>query len=130
MKLTRFHATADGGSRFEEVEVPIKEPRNDSFGFTIMQSVAFASPAVRFVELPVGLAQGWHHAPARQIVFVLSGTVEVETSDHQIRRASAGQAFIADDLTGQGHETRVIEGPARVVFIQLPESFDFARWAA
>src|SRR5579863_6094941 len=130
MKVTRFFATPDGGSRFEEVEIPITEPRPDSFGHTILQSNAWPSPSIRFVELPVGLDQSWHHAPARQIVIVLSGVLEVGTSDGEKRRCVAGQAFIADDLTGKGHTTRVIQGPARVMFVQLPQSFDFARWAA
>ena len=128
MKVTRFHATADGGSRFQEVEIPITEPRPDQFGHTILQSNAWASPSIRFVELPVGLDQSWHHAPARQIVVVLSGKIEVGTSDNQKRQCGAGQAFIADDLTGKGHLTRVLEGPARVMFVQLPDSFDCDRW--
>lgn len=130
MKITRFYATADGESRFQEVEVPIDHPRPDAFGYTLLQSNASASPSFRFVELPQGMVQGWHHAPARQIVIVLSGVMEVGTSDNQKRQCSAGGAFIADDLTGKGHVTRVVEGPARVLFVQLPETFDFARWSA
>ncbi|HVA69061.1 MAG TPA: hypothetical protein VNF45_07080 [Candidatus Binataceae bacterium] len=129
MKLIRFHATKDGGSRFQEIEAPITEARKDSFGNTLHQSSAFASPSVRFVELPAGLDQSWHNAPARQIVVVLSGTVEVATSDNERRRHSVGQAFIADDVAGKGHLTRVIDGPARVMFVQLPENFDVERWS-
>ena len=54
MKVTRFHATADGGSRFQEVEIPINQQRPDQFGHTILQSNAWASPSIRFVELPAG----------------------------------------------------------------------------
>ncbi|HJU27655.1 MAG TPA: hypothetical protein VJ718_00700 [Candidatus Binataceae bacterium] len=130
MRVTRFHATENGESRFEEVEIPIDQTRRDSFGNTLRQSGAWPSPAIRFVELPAGLDQSWHHAPARQIVVVLSGVLEVGTSDNQRRRCSAGQAFIADDLTGKGHLTRVIEGPASVMFVELPPNFDVARWSA
>lgn len=129
MKVIRFHATPEGESRFQEIEVPIDQPRANSSGATLLQSNAWASQGVRFVELPVGLDQSWHHAPARQIVMVLAGVVEVETTDGQKRRATAGQAFIADDLTGRGHSTRVIDGPARVMFVELPAGFDVARWA-
>ncbi len=130
MKVTRFHATPDGESRFQEIEVPINEPRADQFGNTLLQSGAWASPSIRFVELPKGLDESWHHAPARQIVVVLSGVLEVGTSDNQKRRCTPGQAFIADDLTGKGHLTRVIEGPAHVMFVQLPDGFDCDRWSA
>lgn len=129
MKVARFHATADGGSRFQEVEIPITEPRPDQFGHTMLQSNSWVSPSISFVELPVGLDQSWHNAPARQIVVVLSGTIEVGTSDNQKRRWTPGQAFIADDLTGKGHVTRVVDGPAHIMFVQLPDSFDCDRWS-
>lgn len=130
MKVIRFHATPEGESRFQEIEAPIDQPRSNPSGATLLQSNAWPSPGVRFVELSAGLDQRWHNAPARQIVTVLTGVVEVETTDGQKRRAAAGQAFIADDLTGRGHSTRVIEGPARVMFVELPEGFDVARWSA
>ncbi|HZO82742.1 MAG TPA: hypothetical protein VFB33_13690 [Candidatus Binataceae bacterium] len=129
MKIIRFHATADGGSRFQEIEIPIDQPRVDSFGNTLRQSAAFASPGVRFVELPRGLDQSWHNAPARQIVFVLSGVLEVGTTDGEARRWGPGAAFMPYDVSGKGHTTRVLEGPALVAFIQLPEGFDVERWA-
>jgi quercetin dioxygenase-like cupin family protein len=130
MKLIRFHSTEDGASRFQEIEVPVDQSRPSPAGGLLKQSNAFPSPAVRFVELPAGLDQSWHHAPARQVVLVLSGCVEVETSDNQKRRCTAGQAFIADDLTGTGHSTRVIQGPATVLFVQLPHGFDVGKWSA
>ncbi|HUA36270.1 MAG TPA: hypothetical protein VMA09_21865 [Candidatus Binataceae bacterium] len=51
MKATRFHATPDGESRFQEIEVPITERRPDEFGHTILLSGAWPSPSIRFVEL-------------------------------------------------------------------------------
>ncbi len=130
MKITRFHSTDDGGSRFEEFELAVDQERIDPFGNVLHQTNAFGSPSVRFVELPATLDQSWHHAPARQIVFVLRGTVEVTTSDNQKRQWSAGAAFIPDDLVGKGHLTRVIEGPAMLAFIELPAGFDLKRWSA
>jgi len=130
MKITRFHATSDNGSRFQELDIPINQDRPDGFGFGLRQSNAWPSPSIRFVTLPAGLDQGWHHAPASQIVVVLSGTIEVGTSDGEKRRCTAGQVFVADDLTGRGHLTKVIEGPAQVMFVELPANFDFERWTA
>ena len=127
MKLIRFHATDNGESRFQEIEVPVNNVRTPADG--IRQSTSWPSPAVRFVDLPAGLSQSWHHAPARQIVVVLAGTVEVETIDHEKRRRGPGEAFIADDLTGTGHSTRVVDGLATVMFVELPEGFDVTRWS-
>lgn len=121
MKLVTFETTAEGGSRFREVDVAFDETRDDGQGHLLAMSRAWISPAVRFVELPAGMAQDWHHAPARQIVVVLSGTIEVETSDGQMRRWRAGEAFMPADLDGQGHRTRCIDGAVRLLFAPLPD---------
>lgn len=122
MRLTTFEATADGGSRFREIELPFDVPRDDGQGHTILMSREWASPAVRFVELPAEMSQDWHHAPTRQVVIVLSGTIEVETSDGATRRWSAGEAFVPADVAGQGHRTRCIGGPVRLLFAPLPDA--------
>lgn len=130
MKITRFYATESGESRFVEVEVPIEHGQKDTEGHILLFSNSYASPNVRFAELPDGMVQSWHHAPARQIVVLLSGELEVGTSDGQTRRWRAGGAFLADDLTGKGHTTKTIGGPAHVLFAPLPDGFDIERWSA
>lgn len=61
---------------------------------------------------------------------VLSGTLETVTSDGEKRIRAPGQAFIADDLTGKGHQSKLIDGPGKLMFIVLPPNFDLERWAA
>jgi len=51
---------------------------------------------------------------------VLSGTVEVETSNGSTRGWSSGGMFLADDVGSRGHRTRTIRGPARGLFVPLP----------
>ena len=121
MKLTQFVATPDGGSRFEDIDIALDKPREGAGGYTLMASEAFAARGVCFVSLPDDLDQDWHPAPARQFVYVVAGTVEVQTSDDQVRRWHSGDIFIAADVTGRGHQTRVIEGPATVMFIPLAD---------
>ena len=121
MNLTRFVATADGGSRFEEVEIPLNIAREGAGGYTLLTSEGFSSDCVCFVSLPADLDQDWHQAPTRQLVQLISGTVEVTTTDNESRRWSSGDFFVAADVTGRGHKTRVIDGPAIVIFIPLPE---------
>ncbi len=130
MKITRFYATEDGGSRFMDIDIPITTPQQDADGHTLLLSNAYVSPSVRFVELPAGMSQTWHNAPQRQIVVVLSGTLEVGTTDQQTRQWQAGQAFLADDVTGKGHTTRTVGGPASVFFAPLPDGFDLDSWSA
>ncbi len=130
MKITRFIATEDGGSRFTEIDVPFSQPMKDADGHTLLLSNAYTSPNVRFAELPAGMSQTWHNAPARQIVVVLSGTLEVTTTDGQSRHWSAGQAFLADDVTGKGHLTKTIGGATQVMFAPLPPGFSVETWSA
>jgi hypothetical protein len=129
MKITRFYTTEAGESRFTEIDVPIEHAQKDADGNTLRFSTAYASPNVRFAELPEGMVQSWHNAPARQIVVVLSGVLEVGTSDNQTRQWRAGEAFLADDVTGKGHTTRTVGGPVRVLFAPLPSGFVVERWS-
>jgi hypothetical protein len=119
MKITQFVATDNGGSRFEEIDIALDNERIGADGFTLMASNPFDATAVCFVCLPAGLDQDWHQAPARQLVMLLSGSVEVTTTDDEVRRWNAGEMFIAGDITGRGHKTRTIDGPATVMFIPV-----------
>jgi quercetin dioxygenase-like cupin family protein len=125
MKLTSFQNQANGKSRFQEVNVPLSLERQDEFGHTLKLSAAYVSPAVQFVELPAGMDQDWHTAPARQLVVVLSGEIEVESGDGETRRWRAGEAFVPADVSGQGHRTRCIGGAVRLLFAPLPDGFAF-----
>ena len=129
MKIIRFLATPEGGSQFEEIDIPITNERQDAEGNTLLLSNTYTSPGVCFVDLPEGLDQDWHQAPTRQIVVVLSGKLEVTTTDNQVREWSTGEAFIASDTAGQGHKTRTIDGPARVMVAPLPDSFFMENWS-
>ncbi len=125
MKITRLEACADGGSRFVEIEIPWSVERDDGLGHRLRLSTPYASPAVQFVELPAGMDQDWHLAPAAQIVVVLGGVLEVETTDGGQRRWRAGDAFLPTDLSGRGHRTRCIDGAVRLLFAPLPAGCEF-----
>jgi hypothetical protein len=123
VRVTRFFATAAGGSAFEEVDLAFPLARDDDFGHTLRTTHPFEPSSAVFVELPAGLNQGWHNAPDRQLVQVLDGEIEVETTDGETRRWRNGEVFMADDVDGKGHLTRVIGGPARLLFVVVPADF-------
>ncbi|MEZ5407461.1 MAG: hypothetical protein R2761_05500 [Acidimicrobiales bacterium] len=127
--LTWFHATADGGSVFEDLDVALPRERADAQGHVIAASNLYGSPTVQLAELPAGLDQTWHTAPRRQIVTILSGLVEVTTTDGASRRFGPGQMFLADDMGGKGHLTRTVDGPAQVLFAPMPPEVDLTLWA-
>ena len=123
MRVTRFFETADGGSAFDEVEIPIENENLDNWGNLLRTSARFDSLGVQVFEAPEGAFQDWHNAPRRQLCIVLSGTWEIGTTDGELRRWGPGEAFLPDDVEGTGHTSRVLEGPVRIVFIPLNESF-------
>lgn len=130
MRLTRFHTTNEGGSVFVDVEFDLPHARHDPQGHLIRASNRYLSPSVQFAELPEGLDQTWHPAPRRQIVVILTGTLEVTTSDHASRCFGPGQCFLADDMGGKGHLTRAVGGPVYVLFAPMPAEVDLAEWTA
>src|SRR5205823_6232381 len=61
-------------------------------------------------------------APRRHFVINISGTVEIEAGDGEVRRFGPGSVFLADDTTGSGHKTRIIDGVERYsIRVRLPE---------
>ena len=119
MKLVRFIPTSDGGSQFVEIEVPIDNASTDAFGNISRRSGIVPAMSTMLGEMPEGLNQDWHPASRRQLVTVLSGTVEVEVSDGRTHQFRSGEMFLADDVGSRGHRTRTIGGPARVLFVHL-----------
>ena len=75
-------------------------------------------------EMPEDLYQDWHPASRRQLLVVLSGTLEVETSDGRKHGCGSGEVFLADDVRSRGHRTRTISRLARVLLDHLPPETD------
>ena len=121
MKLPRIYVGEDNQSHFEELELPLLPDRRNTSEWLSGANVAFAESAA--LE-----PQDWHHAPRRQLVLVLSGALEVEVGDGSKRRFGVGDFFLADDLAGQGHRTRDVEGPIRLFYAELPQELDPEQW--
>ena len=120
MKIVRFTSASDSGSQFVEVDLPIENASTDAFGNTVHRSAILSAQSTMVTEMPEGLYQDWHPASRRQLLVVLSGTLEVETSDGRKHRCGSGEVFLADDVGSRGHRTRTIDGPVRVLFVHLP----------
>jgi quercetin dioxygenase-like cupin family protein len=116
MKVTRLYTGTDNQSHFEEVEVPF-ESREDFGLFTPPEP----AKAVFFREIPQGYAYTWHNVVCREYVVMIDGTVEIEAGGGEKRVFRKGDVLLAEDLTGQGHRTRVIGKKTwQQVFITLP----------
>ncbi|HXH21204.1 MAG TPA: hypothetical protein VNN10_04175 [Dehalococcoidia bacterium] len=115
MRYTRMYATPDGESHFEDVEVPMTDNGRSSD-----LSEVFRVTGLQFRYTRPDYDLDFHCAPRRQFVVNLTGGVEIEVSDGEVRRFEAGSVFLAEDTTGKGHKSRALDGKDRVsLFIHL-----------
>ena len=115
MKLTRIYTTADGGSRFDDVDVPLRDA-----GDIGRLSARWPAEAVIFRETDASYDFDWHPAPQRQVIALLDGEIEITTSDGERRTFGPGDLLLVEDTTGRGHRTRQLSpGVRRSLFITL-----------
>ena len=122
MKYSEMYTDEAGETHFRDVEVefdlvdvaPPAAPMNIS-KFRPAKDVAI-------ITLPAGWGGGWHPAPSVGHIFVLAGEMEVEVSDGEIRRFPQGSVWLHRDLTGKGHDTRVVsKDGATMVMVRMAE---------
>ncbi len=121
MKIVWIYTGDDGRSHFADLEAPM-QPVN--FGIA---APAIDAGRLLLREAPPG-ENGWHRAPMRQLVVVITGIMEIEVGDGGKRTFRPGDIMLADDTTGQGHITRDIGGPRQNVQIGIPDDLDVASW--
>ena len=106
-KIWRIYSGSDGRSHVAELPLDMR-PFVDTEGAhgeaTAMQPTA----GIIFRVSPPGYVLDWHCAPRRQYAISLSGMAEIEVGDGTVVRVSPGDVVLAEDLTGQGHITRVV----------------------
>ncbi len=61
-----------------------------------------------FLELPIGWYGDWHPTPVRQWLILMTGMCEFHAGDGEKITRKAGDVVMLDDLTGKGHQTKVI----------------------
>jgi hypothetical protein len=116
MQIPRVFTGADGQSHFDEIEIVIEA------GEGLPVSRLLAGPGVLFRHTEGDYSLDFHPAPRRQFIVNLDGWVELEVGDGTIRRFGPGSIFLADDVTGQGHRSRAVDGqPRNSVVIPLDE---------
>lgn len=117
MKVTRIYATEDGESRFDDVQVSLR-----AAGEIGSLSASVAAREVVFRETEPDYEYEWRPASQRQVVLLLDGNIEIETSDGQVRAFKGGDILLVEDTHGKGHRTRTTDGTRRrSVFVVLSE---------
>ena len=95
-------------------EVPReRKPFSDPEGAHGEGTPAQTARSISFRVPPPGYELSWHCAPRRQYSISLSGQVEIEVGDGTKARVGPGDIVLAEDLTGQGHITRVVGNQPR-----------------
>lgn len=114
-KYVRLYAGSDGESHLEDVEVQL----NDSGRGTDVSDELDAS-SINFARFRDDYAFDQHTAPRRRFVVILSGMIEVEVSDGEVRVLGPGTVLLAEDLPGVGHKSRAVGTDERLsLFVQL-----------
>jgi hypothetical protein len=117
MKYVRMFADEAGETHFEDVDVPLSDG-----GRTSALSEVFRVSGLQFRHTKPDYDLDFHRAPRRQFIVNLTGGVELEVSDGEVRRLGPGTVFLAEDTTGKGHKSRAIDNQERFsLFIHLAE---------
>jgi hypothetical protein len=106
-KIWRVYSGADGKSHIEELPLAMK-PFVDTEGAHGEAAPTQPATGITFRVSQPGYVLGWHCAPRRQYSISLTGTTEIEVGDGTVARLGPGDVVLAEDLTGQGHVTRVV----------------------
>ena len=123
MRLTRLYADAAGESHFDEVVVELAPAPFAPPAPPVDLSPLLAATGCLFVGFPEGWRGDWHPVPRRQLFCFLTGTVEVQASDGEVRVFRPGDCGLAEDTTGRGHVSRNAgSGDALMAAIQLADA--------
>lgn len=123
MTYHRVFADAQGGSHLDTVTVEQRLAAAAPPAAPFYVSEDRPASSYRFYSFEPGWIGEPHPAPARQFLALLSGAVEVETTDGTIRRFGPGDLVLLEDTSGRGHVTRKIgDGYAMFFVVPAPET--------
>jgi len=119
VKLIHLHTGADGRSHFRDLELAVTTDRAG-----VLFALADVGQGIEIRDLVPGWTNDLHVAPRRQLVLQLTGVGEIVCGDGSSRIVGPGDLLLADDLTGEGHRSREVEGPRRQLVLHLDPDFD------
>jgi hypothetical protein len=115
----RVYSDAQGDSHFDEVTVEqtLESAAPPAAPFYV--SADGPASTYRFYSFEPGWIGELHPAPTRQFLALMSGAVEMETTDGTVRRFAPGDLVLLEDTSGRGHVTRNT-GEAYATFLVVP----------
>ena len=120
----RIYAGADGESHMQELELELL-PKQIFPGLPDLGlSAVWPAKSFSFCHVPAGMTEvSWHNSPSRKIVIWLTGQIEYETSDGEVRQLPAGSVVLSEDTTGRGHISRHPAEGQLLAFIDVGENW-------
>ena len=118
VNYVRVYSGDDGQSHLEEFE-PDFNPFVDTEGAHGEGTPMESATGITIRRNPPGYFLDFHCAPRRQYTITIAGELELGTGDGTLKRFGPGTILLAEDLTGQGHTTRVV-GTETSVTIVVP----------
>lgn len=114
--FVRIYTGDDGKSHVEEME-PDFQAFVDTEGAHGEGTPLVGATGLTIRRNAPGYFLDYHCAPRRQYTITLSGEFEIGVGDGKVRRLGPGTVLLAEDLTGQGHTTRVVGNETRVSIV-------------
>ena len=119
----RIYVDANGDSNFDTVTIEQRLARAAPPAAPFYVSEDRPASNYRFYSFEPGWIGELHPAPTRQFLALMSGAVEVETTDGAVRRLGPGDLILLEDTSGKGHVTRNIgDGCATFLVVPVPET--------
>jgi hypothetical protein len=119
VEYTRIYPDAQGESHFDTVSVEQSLVTAAPPAPPLYVSAANPASKYLFYSFEPGWTGDLHPSPARQFLALLSGEVEVETSDGAVERFGPGDLVLLEDTSGKGHRSRNI-GNDYLTFFVVP----------
>lgn len=108
LEITRIYTDEKGESHFGRRKVTFKlvdyAPPAPPISVSEFQIVE----GIQFISSPADWFGDRHPAPKRQLMFYLTGELEVKVSDGETRRFGSGCPILEEDISGKGHISRVV----------------------
>lgn len=100
--IIRIYSDKNGESRFEDLKISLISAGDIGF-----LSERLDAKSVQFRYVVPGYNYDFHNAPGRQFIFLLDGTIQIETSLGELRKFSGGEVLLVEDTRGKGHRKKI-----------------------
>ena len=110
--LVRIYTGSDKQSHFEDLDMPTQD---------VHRVKTKPGEDLVFRTTPGDRVAEWHNPTRRQYLIVVQGKMEVSVADGTTRQFQAGDVLLAEDMSGQGHLTRPVDGPYTSLSMGIPD---------